>query len=444
MFRTLANAWKIEDLRKKLLFTLFIVLIYRIGACIPVPYIESGAFSGALSSNSNSILGFVSILSGDAFQYATLFALGVSPYITASIVIQLLTVAIPKLEQIAKRGEEGKKIISQITRYITIGISVITATGYYFLMKNYGAIRRDYDTGGKGVFFAFVIIACFVAGSSLVMWLAEKINEKGIGNGISIVLFANIISRLPATAVGMVNDIIDDWLPNTIFAICYIAVTLALVWFIIFMSDSERRIPVQYAKKQVGRKMYGGQNTNLPIKVNMTGVMPIIFANAILTLPATIAMFFETPDEGTFWHGFLSLFASTSWLYAILQFVLILAFAYFYVAISFNPIEVSGNLQKNGGSIPGIRPGKATSDFISKVLSRITLIGALFLSVVSVLPLIIMLIMSVIPVIQDYAGSFGNIAFSGTSIIIVVGVILETVREIEAQMTMRHYKGFLE
>lgn len=443
MFRTLANAWKIPDLKKKLLFTLFIILIYRIGACLPVPFIESGALENATMGN-GTILGFVSILSGNAFQYATLFALGVSPYITASIVIQLLTIAIPALERLAKKGEEGKEKIAQITRYITIGISIVTAIGYYFLLKNqFGAIRQGYE----GAFYAVVIIACLVAGSSVVMWIAEKINVSGIGNGISIILFANIVSRMPTTGIAMINTIIDRPIGGTVFAICYAAVMLALVWFVIYISDSERRIPVQYAKKVVGRKMYGGQSSNLPIKLNMTGVMPIIFANAILTLPATIVGFTGYP-ENTFWRSVLLQFdpsnSNYAWTYVVLQFLLIIAFAYFYVAISFNPIEVSGNLQKNGGSIPGIRPGKATSDFISKVLSRITLIGALALSVISVLPLIIKFIMAYIPKVQDFSNGFANIAFGGTSIIIVVGVILETIREIEAQMTMRHYKGFLE
>ncbi len=436
MFRTLANAWKVADLKKKLLFTLFIVLIYRVGACLPIPYIHSGYIQNGTANG--SVLKFVSILSGSAFDYSTLFALGVSPYITASIVIQLLTIAIPALERLAKRGEEGQKKIAQITRYITIGISLVTAWGYFLILRSYNALRKE------GVFYAFVIIACLVAGSSLVMWLAEKINENGIGNGISIILFANIVSRMPTTAISMIDVIFDHPIGGSIFAVCYAVIVLALVWFIIFITDSERRIPVQYAKKVVGRKMYGGQSSNLPIKLNMTGVMPIIFANAIITLPATIAMFFKTPEEGTFWHGFLSLFANTSWLYAVLQFALIIAFAYFYVAISFNPIEVAGNLQKNGGSIPGIRPGKATSDFITKVLSRITLIGALFLSVIAVIPLIAFIVMNYIPKLDEFTAIFSNIAFGGTSIIIVVGVILETVRDLEAQMSMRHYKGFLE
>lgn len=436
MFRTLANAWKVADLKKKLLFTLFIVLIYRVGACLPIPYIHSGYIQSGTANG--SVLKFVSILSGSAFDYSTLFALGVSPYITASIVIQLLTIAIPALERLAKRGEEGQKKIAQITRYITIGISLVTSWGYFLILRSSNALRKE------GVFYAFVIIACLVAGSSLVMWLAEKINENGIGNGISIILFANIVSRMPTTAIRMIDVIFDHPIGGSIFAVCYSIIVLALVWFIIFITDSERRIPVQYAKKVVGRKMYGGQSSNLPIKLNMTGVMPIIFANAIITLPATIAMFFKTPEEGTFWHGFLSLFANTSWLYAVLQFALIIAFAYFYVAISFNPIEVAGNLQKNGGSIPGIRPGKATSDFITKVLSRITLIGALFLSIIAVIPLIAFIIMNYIPKLDEFTAIFSNIAFGGTSIIIVVGVILETVRDLEAQMSMRHYKGFLE
>ena len=298
MFRTLANAWKIPDLKKKLLFTLFIILIYRVGACLPVPFIESGALENASMGN-GTILGFVSILSGNAFQYATLFALGVSPYITASIVIQLLTIAIPALESLAKKGEEGKEKIAQITRYITVAISIVTSIGYYFLLKNqFGALRIGYE----GPFYAVVIIACLVAGSSVVMWLAEKINVSGIGNGISIILFANIVSRMPTTGIAMINTIIDRPIGGTIFAICYAAVMLALVWFVIYISDSERRIPVQYAKKVVGRKMYGGQSSNLPIKLNMTGVMPIIFANAILTLPATIVGFTGYP-ENTFWRA---------------------------------------------------------------------------------------------------------------------------------------------
>ncbi|MBO5374643.1 MAG: preprotein translocase subunit SecY [Clostridia bacterium] len=459
MFRTLANAWKIEDLRKKLLFTALILLIYRIGAVIPLPFLKGSAFQDGVALSGGSALGFVNILSGNAFQYGTLFALGVSPYITASIVMQLLTVAIPPLERLAKRGEEGKEKIAQYTRYVTIALSIITGIGYYMLIaKQWNMIHEGFNTSSNWLFFAIVIVACLCAGSSVVMWLAEKINEKGIGNGISLILFANIISRLPVSIAGNISSIIANFksmrdgtmkvgafIGSLSFIICYALLILALVWFIIFITDSERRIPVQYAKKVVGRKMYGGQSSNLPIKLNMTGVMPIIFASTILSIPSTIMMFTGKPESG-FWLAVANQFDPSSqvaWTYAIIQFLLIIAFAYFYTAISFNPIEVSGNLQKNGGAIPGIRPGKNTSDFIAKVLSRITLLGALFLSIICVLPLLLQLIFSLTP-IGDYTAGLANIAFGGTSIMIVVGVILETVREIEAQMTMRHYKGFLE
>lgn len=457
MFRTLANAWKVEDIRKKLLFTAIILLVYRIGAVLPLPFIDGGVLQNAYGQTAGMAFGFMNILSGEAFQYATLFALGVSPYITASIVIQLLTVALPPLERLAKR-EDGKEKIAQITRYITIALSIVTGIGYYVLLaKKYGAIRTGFNTGSNWVFFAIVIVGCLVAGSSVVMWLAEKINEKGIGNGISIILFANIVSRLPVSVTNNIGGIISgiqdvrlnssglgDLIGSTIFVICYALLILALVWFVIFITDSERRIPVQYAKKVVGRKMYGGQSSNLPIKLNMTGVMPVIFASTILSIPATIALFKEPTTK--FWtavYNQLNPGSGVAWTYAILQFLFIVAFAYFYTAISFNPIEVSGNLQKNGGAIPGIRPGKNTSDFIAKVLSRITLLGALFLSVICVLPLLLQLILSLTP-IADYTAGLANIAFGGTSIMIVVGVILETIREIEAQMTMRHYKGFLD
>lgn len=448
MFRTLANAWKLEDLRKKMLFTLFIILIYRIGACLPVPFVNSSVFSYYLSSGANasgSILGFLNVLSGNSFAQATLFALGVSPYITASIVIQLLTVAIPPLERWAKQGDEGRKKITALTRYVTVAIALLTSIGYYLYLKNSGSLLEGCD----GFFYAVVIVACYCAGSSLVMWLAEKINDRGIGNGISLILFANIISRGAGLLDNLINTVKEGIEESHVgiaigFVVFTVVLMLAMIWFIIFISDSERRIPVQYAKKVVGRKMYGGQNTNLPIKLNMTGVMPIIFANSIVTIPATLSMFFS-PKPGTAWYNIVKFCSSTSWFYAVMTLILIVAFAYFYVAISFNPIEVAGNLQKNGGSVPGIRPGKATSDYISKVLSRITFIGALALAIIAVVPLIIQLIVGAIANHVEFFRhlSFSELAFGGTSIIIVVGVILETVREIEGQMTMRHYKGFL-
>ena len=492
MFKTLANAWKIADLRQKLLFTILIILLYRIGAAIPVPFVS------AITIESGTTFEFLNTLSGGAFEQASLFALGVSPYITASIVIQLLTVAIPALERLSKEGEEGKKKITQITRYITIAISLVTALGYYFLLKYNGALGSFISVENEGWqkvlnwVLGIVIVACYCAGSSITMWLAERINDKGIGNGISVILFANIVSRalplftrfvnmfqteigklgIPSTGLGQVvnPDGTIKPLPGTeietnafpfgsiIFTVFVLVGLLAMMWFIIFISDSERRIPVQYAKRVVGRKMYGGQNSNIPLKLNMAGVMPIIFANAIITIPAMISQFIPTTkvDEVTGdtiarqpWFQIVKVFSSGHWFYCLLTFVLILAFAYFYVAISFNPTEVAGNIQKNGGAIPGLRPGKATSTFIQKVLSKITFIGALALSVISVIPLLIHVVLTIIRNnfevnIAFWAFSYlGELATIGTSIIIVVGVVLEIVREMEAQMTMRHYKGFL-
>ena len=429
MFKTIANAWKTVDLRKKILFTVLIVLLYRVGTAIPVPFLNAQVLSSSLLSSQGSLFQYLNILSGGAMAQATLFALGVSPYITASIVIQLLTIAIPYLERISKEGEEGQKKLNQLTRIATVVLGLVTSFGYYKLLENNNAITN------KGVFPAFVIILSYCAGSSLVMWLAEKINENGIGNGISIILFANIVSRLPS----MIHNLWSAYLTSgnagkIILGIGVIIVSLAATALIVFITDSERRLPIQYAKKVVGRKMYGGQSSTLPLKVNMTGVMPMIFANSIVSIPATIQMFVN-PKQGSFWAGFFNLFGTDGWLYAVLTAILIVAFAYFYVTISFNPIEVANNLKKNGGFIPGIRPGKPTSDYITKVLSRITLIGALFLVVIAVVPLVANIISG---------AKLSSLAFTGSSIIIVVGVVLETAREIESQMTMRHYKGFLE
>ena len=429
MFKTIANAWKTVDLRKKILFTVLIVLLYRVGTAIPVPFLNAQVLSSSLLSSQGSLFQYLNILSGGAMSQATLFALGVSPYITASIVIQLLTIAIPYLERISKEGEEGQKKLNQLTRIATVVLGLVTSFGYYKLLENNNAITN------KGVFPAFVIILSYCAGSSLVMWLAEKINENGIGNGISIILFANIVSRLPS----MIHNLWSAYLTSgnagkIILGIGVIIVSLAATALIVFITDSERRLPIQYAKKVVGRKMYGGQSSTLPLKVNMTGVMPMIFANSIVSIPATIQMFVN-PKQGSFWAGFFNLFGTDGWLYAALTAILIVAFAYFYVTISFNPIEVANNLKKNGGFIPGIRPGKPTSDYITKVLSRITLIGALFLVVIAVVPLVANIISG---------AKLSSLAFTGSSIIIVVGVVLETAREIESQMLMRHYKGFLE
>ena len=445
MFETIRNAWKLADLRKKIIYTLIIIFIYRIGTALPIPYLDGALLQNASLQADGSVFQYLNILSGNAFSNGTLFALGINPYITASIVLQLLCVAIPALERLSKEGEEGRKKINQLTRYITVGLGLLTAFGYYRLLSSYGVITET------GFFPAVVIIACYCAGSALVMWIAEKINENGIGNGISIILFANIISRLPSMVLSLIKMVTGKfpsetdaatgaalsyfpWWAGVIIAVVAVVVAIAMVAFIVWMTNSERKLPIQYAKKVVGRKMYGGQSSNLPIKVNMVGVMPIIFANSIITIPATIDMFVR--GNGKVWRFLVDkVFSSGSLLYALLTLVLLVAFAYFYIAISFNPVEVANNIKNQGGFIPGIRPGRPTSDYISKVLSRITFIGAILLAVVAILPLLVNIFSG---------GRFASLAFGGSSVIIVVGVVLETIREIEAQMTMRHYKSFLD
>lgn len=431
MLQSLKNAWKDAELRKGMLFTIFIIVLYRIGAQIPIPYVDGAALAQTFSQlGSQSMFQYFNLLSGDAFSRATLFALSISPYITASIVIQLLTVALPPLENLAKQGEEGRKKLTQITRYTTVALSLLTAYGYYTYLRygqNFTGGTGFLTPEGKGFFPAIVIIACYCAGASLIMWLGEKINDHGLGNGISIILLANILASLVPqilSAFGQGMELIG------IFALIVLAaIALGIVYAVIFLTDSERRIPVQYAKRQVGRKLYGGHSTHLPIKLNMTGVMPIIFASAIVTLPQTIAMFAPKFQQTAFYA-----FVTNRVFYAVLMFILIVAFAFFYVAISFNPIEVSNNLKANGGVIPGIRPGKPTTDYIVKILNRVTLIGSLILGVIAVLPI----------AVSAINPSFGLLTFSGSSTIIVVGVILETVQEIDSKLTMRHYKGFLD
>jgi len=451
MFATFKNAFKVPELRAKLIFTLIILVLYRLGAAIPVPFIDSARMQELFASQGDTIWGYLNILSGDAFSKATLFALSISPYITASIVMQLLTIAIPALEKMQKSGDDGKKKITQITRYVTVLLGLITGFGYYMTCRyTYGIVYNQ-------TFFAgLIIVACYSAGSALIMWLGEKINENGIGNGISMILFANIISRVPSATLNQIRTIIDTIMDPTKTAgsviweigksLIVLAVALVIVAFVVYMSNAERRIPVQYSKRVVGRKMYGGQSTYLPMKVNMSGVMPIIFASSMVSIPVTIISFLNKSSTGVpiqadqpILHFMYNLFGTRSILYIVLEFVLIIAFSYFYIAISFNPLEVSNNLMKNGGFVPGIRPGKPTTEFITKILNRIVLIGGLFLGVVAVFPLVVNAVASAFNL-----GYFGAIAFGGSSLLIVVGVALETTREIEAQMTMRHYKGFLE
>lgn len=427
-FAPLVNAFKLPDLRRKIIFTLIILLIYRVGVAIPMPFVDANVLEVLRYQAGGSMFQYLDILSGGAFSNATVFALGISPYITSSIVMQLLTVAIPALERMSKDGEEGKKKIAQITRYVTVALALITSYGYYMLMRNQGMLKT------KDWFAAIIIIACYCAGSSIVMWLGEKINDNGIGNGISIILFANIVSGGAGTVQAIIGFFKKGTVAGFIIPIAAIIIALLMVYFVVFVTESERRLPVVYAKRVVGRKMYGGQSSNLPLKLNMSGVMPVIFANSILAIPTTLALIFP-PKNGSFWSGAVAFLSSGSWFYPLILFIFIVAFGYFYVLISFNPLEVSNNLQNNGGSIPGFRPGKATATYITKVLNKITLIGALFLSVVAIFPILANLI-------SDNAIS--GITFGGTSLLIIVGVALETAREIEAQMSIRGYRGFLE
>lgn len=443
MFKTMQNAWKIPDLRKKILFTLLVIIVFRIGANMPAPFLNMEALAGLMGfvtdSSSANAFAYLNTLSGGAFAQATLFAMSVTPYINSSIIMQLLTVAIPPLERMAKEGEEGRKKIGAITRYVAVVLGLVQGLAYYLYLRGSsyeGTPIVTYTEGTAGVFTAIVIVLVFTAGTAMMMWLGEQINQKGIGNGISILLFAGIVARLPDTVNILVQALQAAWqAPDSFgqyyfFVPLFVIIFLAIIWVIVFMNDAERRIPVQYAKRVVGRKMYGGQSTHLPIKVNMSGVMPIIFASSILTIPSTIQLF-VTPTG--FWKTVLDALSTTGWVYALIYFLLILMFAYFYVAIQYNPIEMANNLRQNNGTIPGIRPGKPTSDYIQKILSKITLIGALFLAVIALLPI----------AFSAFTGMH-NLMMGGTSVIILVGVALDTMKQMESQMMMRHYKGFLD
>ena len=456
MIQTIKKAWGIPELRKKIIFTALILLIFRIGNAIPVPYVNTDLLSSYLEGMSTTVLGLYNVMSGGAFAQATVFALGVQPYINSSIIVQLLTVAIPSLERLARDGgEEGKKKIQSITRYATVAIAILQAVGYYFMMKNYNLL------GQEGIWPALVIIVTLIAGSSFVMWMGEQVTEFGVGNGISIILFAGILSRIPNMVSGMVDGVqkwsaikagtmtlesltsagyteaqAQAYLNGALapWAIVLLVVgMLALIAFIVFINDAERRIPVQYAKRQVGRKMYGGQSSTLPMKVNMSGVLPIIFAQSIASLPITVWTFIGMPKEGTISYSIYNAIDTKSVIYMVVYFIMIIGFSYFYSSIQFNPVEIANNLKKQGGFIPGFRPGQPTVQFIQKVLSRITLFGAIYLGIVAICPLIVG------KVINN-----SSLAIGGTSVIIVVGVALETVKALENQMLMRQYKGFLE
>ncbi len=438
MISTFINAWKVADLRKKMLFTALIVLIFRIGAAIPVPFTD--IVDGIIDPDSESFMNYLSMMTGEAFNYGTLFALSITPYINSSIIIQLLTVAIPYLERLAKEGEEGRKKIATITRYTTIVLALVQSTAYFIFLKYSGYVvtdaAGDQFTGFSAFLQGAVVVLCLTAGSTFVMWLGESINEKGIGNGISIILFAGIVSRMPTMVYSFYAYLLQG---GAYYALVPIAVLclLAMIGFIVWMDNAERRIPVQYAKRVVGRKTYGGQSTHIPIKVNMSGVLPVIFASSILSLPPTVEMFMDADTMSDGLTSFFGWFSSDHIVYAVLYFFLILFFAYFYASIQYNPTEMSNNIRKNSGMIPGIRAGKPTADYIQKILSRMTLMGALLLSVVALFP-------NVVSIFTNLIGSPMSISLGGTSLIIVVGVALETVKQLESQMMMRHYKGFLD
>ncbi len=444
MLQVFRNAWVDTQLRKKILYTLFILVIFRLGSCIFVPFLDNTAISNMIDGA--SLLSYLDTMTGGALGNGTLLAMSITPYINASIIIQLLTVAIPPLEKLSKEGEPGRKKINKITKYVALGIALLQATAFYFSLRN-GTSVDGYHVeilkyGEKADLFAQIlsaatIIACFVAGACVIIWLGDRINENGIGNGISMILFAGIVARFPDQIQTFVRLCQQD-MKNIIFVVIVVIMYAAMIWFVIFMTNAERRIPVQYAKRVVGRKMYGGQSTHIPIKVAMSGVMPIIFAMSIMSLPQTILFFFGIRGDGSsghpFWEGFVQFFSQSSVGYAIIYFVLIIAFNYFYVAISYNPIEIANNLKKNNGAIPGYRPGKPTSDFIYNSLNKITLIGAIFLGIIAILPIILSWINP----------NFSGLSLGGTTLLIVVGVALETVRTLESQITMRHHPGFLD
>lgn len=443
------NAWKVPDLRKKILFTLMVVIIFRIGSVIPVPFLDVNALKIMMSNvTDNSLFGYLNMMSGDAFSHATMFAMSISPYINASIIMQLLTVIIPALERMTKEGEEGRKKMGALTRYLTVILGLVQGTMFYLWLKNNRITM--FNDGFSKIFTAIIIILTFTAGTALIMWLGEQINQKGVGNGISILLFAGIVSRMP-TLITTLRKYISfaQVMPNQqifgfnlyplqywtyyIFVPLFVIIFLAVMWFIVFMNDAERRIPIQYAKRVVGRKMYGGQSTHIPVKVSGSGVMPIIFASTILSLPGTIKVIAGS-NAPAWLDSILSAMSPKGWIYPTIYFFLILFFAYFYLQIQYNPVEMANNLRQSSGTIPGIRPGKPTAEFIGKVLSKITFLGSIFLGIIAILPFIF----------SDLTGMYDIAFLGGTSIIILVGVALETVKQMESQMMMRHYKGFLD
>lgn len=439
MFETLRNAWKVAEIRKKLLFTLFIIIIFRFGSALTVPFLTLSKVQEWMSSNATdgNFLEYLNVLTGGALSKATIFSLSITPFINASIIVQLLTYALPPLERLQSEGEEGRKRLNQITTAVALGLSVFMSVAYYFTLKNMGAVK--YTTGFDGVFAAIVITCCFIAGAMLVVWMGNRINDKGIGNGVSMILFAGIVARFPTDAGTLVTLTENEPSKYLFVSIAILLAFVFMIGFVVFMNESERRIPIQYAKRVVGRKQYGGQSTHIPVKVCMSGVMPIIFAMAFMSLPSTIGMFkgpYTAPSGfwQRFYNGFLNFFSTQSFSYAVIYFILIIAFNYFYVSMQYNPVEMANQLRQNNGGIPGIRPGKPTSDYIQRVLSKITLVGAIFLGIIAIFPIFLGM--------AD--NNLRSLSMGGTTMLIVVSVALETVRTLESQMMMRHHKGFLE
>ena len=439
MFETWRNAWKVAEIRKKLLFTLFIIIIFRFGSALTVPFLTLSKVQEWMNSNATdgNFLEYLNVLTGGALSKATIFSLSITPFINASIIVQLLTYALPPLERLQSEGEEGRKRLNQITTAVALGLSVFMSVAYYFTLKNMGAVK--YTTGFDGVFAAIVITCCFIAGAMLVVWMGNRINDKGIGNGVSMILFAGIVARFPTDAGTLVTLTKNEPSKYLFVSIAILLAFVFMIGFVVFMNESERRIPIQYAKRVVGRKQYGGQSTHIPVKVCMSGVMPIIFAMAFMSLPSTIGMFkgpYTAPSGfwQRFYNGFLNFFSTQSFSYAVIYFILIIAFNYFYVSMQYNPVEMANQLRQNNGGIPGIRPGKPTSDYIQRVLSKITLVGAIFLGIIAIFPIFLGM--------AD--NNLRSLSMGGTTMLIVVSVALETVRTLESQMMMRHHKGFLE
>ena len=447
MFKTLRDAFSIPEIRKKLLYTLLMLLVFRLGGAVVVPFLDTSTVSTWMESNATggNFLEYLDIITGGALSQATVFSLSITPYINASIIMQLLTYALPPLERMRDEGEEGQKKLNKITAAVSLALSAFMSFAYYLTLKNQmDAVQTSAEVFGTAskavdVFIAFVIILSFIAGTSIVVWMGNQINDKGIGNGISMLLFAGILARFPVMAGTLGELIVEN--PQRYFfeSLGVLVLFIVMIGFIVFMNAAERRIPIQYAKRVVGRKQYGGQSTHIPVKVCMSGVMPIIFAMSLMSLPSTISLFKPVYQEPSgfwqnFYNGFINFFNTRTWTYALVYFILIIAFNYFYVAMQYNPIEIANNLRQNNGGIPGIRPGKPTSDYIQRVLSKITLVGAFFLGIIAIFPI----------ALTWFDSNLGSLAMGGTTILIVVSVALETVRTLESEMMMRHHKGFLE